>query len=139
MTTFMVSFGSMYHTEPHPTLGFWPELGDGVLTVEADDRFAARSLIFDLIGKAWCAIYGPDDPPSWGPANLGPLLDALDDPHPTSWTVGCQVTLNADGTLELHMEDVEGDLGEAGAPRGLVTDLGMRLQFYDPDIQWVKR
>ena len=77
MTTFMVSFGSQYRTEPHPTLGFWPELAEGVLTVEASDSLAARYFIFDLIGPAWCAIYGPDVPPGWNPPILGSLLDAV--------------------------------------------------------------
>jgi hypothetical protein len=137
---YLVSFGSVYRYEPHPVLGYWPELGqDAVLEVFADSDLDARKATIDLIGSAWCAVYGPTNPPGWEALNLGTLEAAVEDPKPKSWTVGCQVTLNADGSLELHLEDVEGDLTEAGAPRALVAGFGERTQFYDPDIQWVKR
>ena len=139
LQTFMVSFGSMYRTEAHPVLGFWPELADGVLTVEADDEANARQKIHEAIGAAWCWLYTPEHPPSWGPPDLGPLWAAVADPHPTSWTVGCSVTVNADGTLELNLEDVPGDLIEEGAPLSLVTRITDLMTVFQPSVRWGKR
>lgn len=139
MTTFMVSFGSMYRSEPHPTLGWWPELGEGVLTIEADDETDARRKAHDAIGPAWCWLYSEDEPPSWSPPNLGSLLDAVAEPHPTSWTVGIQLTLNADGSLELHMEDAADDLANEGAPQSLVVPLDEQMIYASPKVTWVKR
>jgi len=139
LQTFMVSFGSMYRTKAHPVLGFWPELAEGVLTVEAEDTYEARDKTHALIGPAWCAVYDRDDPPGWHPPDLGPLADAVADPHPTSWTVGIQLTLNANGTYELHMEDAAADLALEDAPPALTAQLDKLLDDFVPSVRWGKR
>lgn len=141
MTKFMVSFGSMYRTEPHPTLGFWPDLAEGVLTVEAEDYHAAREAVHSLIGKEWCAVYGPDDPPGWGPPDLGPLKYAVlsEQARPSSWTVGVQLTLNADGTAELDLGDAPSLLDEEGAPPSVWGGLAETLTLNRPVLDWAPR
>lgn len=140
MNRYLVSFGGEYKRTAHPVLGFWPELGqDAVLEVWAYDKNEAREATFGMIDKHWCAIYGPTDPPGWEVLNLGLLADAVNDPKPTCWTVGVQMTLNADGTLELHLEDATGDLAAEEAPPDLVRDLDERLEFWSPTVGWGKR
>ena len=139
LQTFMVSFGSMYRTEPHPVLGFWPELADGVLTVEADSGADAREKVHAAIGPAWCALYREEEPPGWDAPDLGPLWAAVADPHPTSWTVGIQLTLNVDGTYELHMEDAAADLALEDAPPALTAQLDKLLDDFVPSVRWGKR
>lgn len=137
---YLVSFGSEYRRKAHPVLGYWPDLGhDKVLEVYATTEAEARELTFALIGREWCWLYGPDNPPGWDAESLGLLADAVNDPKPTCWTVGVQMTLNADGTLELHMEDATGDLAAEEAPPDLVRDLDERLEFWSPTIGWGKR
>lgn len=139
MKTFMVSFGAQYRTEAHPVLGWWPELADGVLTVEAEDRLTARESAHQHLGPAWCAIYSEDEPPGWAAPDLGPLVAAVLDPHPTCWTVGIQLTLNMDGTLELHMEDAAADLALDGAPPAATARLDRLLDDFVPSVRWGKR
>ena len=137
---YLVSFGTDYKREPHPVLGYWPELGeDAVLEVYAANDYDARVKVFELIDRNWCALYGPTNPPGWDALNLGSLEAAVKDPKPTSWTVGAQVTLNADGTVELHMEDVTVDLTEEGAPPTLVRTLDEILEHSRPEIVWADR
>jgi hypothetical protein len=127
METYKVSFGADYRRQVHPVLGFKPELADGVLTVEAENGYAAKLRVFELIGKQWCALYGPDSPPGWDAPDLGPLEEAVKNPGPKSWTVGVQFTVNGDGTFELHLDDLEVDLGRDGAPADLLRDVGHTL------------
>jgi hypothetical protein len=138
--TYLVSFGSVYKRAPHPVLGYWPELGeDAVLEVQAKTDSAAREITHRLIGSAWCAIYGPTDPPGWEVLNLGSLEAAVQDPKPTSWTVGVQFTANADGTYELHVEDAADDLAFEGAPPSIVKALSDLTDYNEPEISWVVR
>jgi hypothetical protein len=135
---YLVSFGSVYRYEPHPVLGYWPELGeDAVLWVYATDKDDARTKVFSLIGKEWCAIYGPTDPPGWKVLNLGSLEAAVQDPRPTSWTCGVQFTINADGTMELDLGDAPGLLGDDGCPLSVLNLLEEKLDYMTSTVGWV--
>ena len=138
--TYLVSFGAVYKNAPHPVLGYWPELGDdAVLEVQATSMDEAREKVYALLGAAWCAVYGPTDPPGWEPLNLGSLAVAVADPKATSWTVGVQFTANADGTYELHVEDAADDLAEEGAPHSIVKALSDLTDWNRPEVSWVAR
>lgn len=140
METYLVSFGSDYKRIAHSVLGYWPELGqDAVLEVHATSKDEARDLTFALIGKEWCAIYGPTDPPGWEVLNLGSLADAVADPMPTDWTVGASVTVYAADKIDLNIEDIIGDLERDGAPPALTAGLSETLEFWRPVVSWVKR
>jgi hypothetical protein len=137
---YLVSFGGVYKHEPHPVLGYWPELGeDAVLEVWAESELGARTDTYNLIGPAWCAIYGPTDPPGWDYKNLGLLVDAVAEPRHASWTVGVQLTVNADGTLELHVEDVTADLKDEGAPASVIEAFDEVLTHNRASVHWVPR
>lgn len=138
--TYLVSFGGQYKHTPHAVLGYWPELGeDAVLEVQARDVTEARAITHNLIGPAWCAIYGPTDPPGWDYKNLGSLEAAVAEPRDSSWTVGVQLTVNADGTLELHVEDVTADLYAEGAPVAVVEAFDEITDRNRPSVRWVPR
>jgi hypothetical protein len=135
---YLVSFGGALRYEPHPVLGYWPELGeDAVLWVYATDKDDARTKVFSLIGKEWCAIYGPTDPPGWKVLNLGSLEAAVQDPRPTSWTCGVQFTINADGTMELDLGDAPGLLGDDGCPLSVLNLLEEKLDYMTSTVGWV--
>jgi hypothetical protein len=137
---YLVSFGSVYKYEPHPVLGYWPELGeDAVLEVWAESELGARTDTYNLIGPAWCAIYGPTEPPGWDYKNLGLLVDAVAEPRHASWTVGVQLTVNADGTLELHLGDVPVELDRSGAPAAVIAAFDEVLSHSRPSVRWVPR
>lgn len=138
--TYLVSFGSIYRRHPHPVLGFWPELGDdAVLEVKAKNDLGARARVYELIGSAWCAIYGPTQTLGWDAKNLGSLEDAVAEPRDTSWCVGVSITLNADGTFELNLEDAVGLLSDENAPPALVAALDEKLTYETPMVTWVRR
>jgi hypothetical protein len=137
---FKITFGQKYRREPHPTLGYWPELVDGWLTVEAEDEMAARDQIASLIGPAYAFLYEETDYLQYNTAGcLGTLEDAVAEPRDTSWCVGVSVTLNADGSLELNLEDAVGALSDEGAPYSLVAALDERLTYEEPVVTWARR
>lgn len=55
-STFYVSFGTKYATEPHPVLGMLPCLPDHYLVVQGTDD-SIRETVYAMLGTAWSDIY----------------------------------------------------------------------------------
>lgn len=57
MKRYYLTFGSRYKHEEHPVLGYFPDLADGYITIEAEDYTQAREKVFEVIGQSWAFLY----------------------------------------------------------------------------------
>lgn len=133
MTEFRITFGQKYRSEPHGTLGMVPELPDGWATIEGSNQIEVRETIRALIDSEYAFLYEPGDLgyPTldvYEKGSLGSLeslvayasLVAEQEAVAIDLTFGVQVSLDPNGWLDLHLDDLTTEMKAAGVAAEIV-------------------